>query len=216
MTIQDDFLSLCGRLGAEGNVEEAFQTIEQAYSQSHRFYHTLTHISDCLREFREYRKNHGNDIENPDAVELALFFHDVFYDPRAERGKNERDSADGVRKFCEIYGINKTRSDNRFDFGARVHNLVLFTVNHSADRDSDATLVNDCDLAILGQPETIYDAYVENLSRESAPLPDWKFREERAKELEGFSDEDIFHIPFFKDKYESRAKRNISKELSRL
>ncbi len=71
------FIKLCARLGIlDQGALEIWNRIREKYSEPHRFYHTLTHIDSML--------NHLDRIK-PDGVELALavWFHDVIYDPRS-------------------------------------------------------------------------------------------------------------------------------------
>ena len=49
------------------------------YSEPHRHYHTFAHIADCLRLFDETRVQ----SQSPRALEVALWFHDLFYNTRS-------------------------------------------------------------------------------------------------------------------------------------
>ena len=76
-------------VGAGG--EDVFRQIEVLYGEAHRHYHDQTHIVHCLRQFDLA----GAIIPNPDAVEMALWFHDAIYEvPDGPSPDNERRSAE--------------------------------------------------------------------------------------------------------------------------
>ena len=88
--LRERWLDLWQRLqqqGAEGDQERVYRLLSQAYCESHRAYHTLAHVAHALKEFDSVREL----AKDPDAVELALWFHDVVYDIGARN--NEEESA---------------------------------------------------------------------------------------------------------------------------
>lgn len=71
--------------------EEWIRIINTAYSQSHRNYHTLTHVQSMLKQMQTI----DNDLssEQLQILQLATWFHDVVYDIPSESGYNECFSA---------------------------------------------------------------------------------------------------------------------------
>src|ERR1700749_1977555 len=61
------------------------------YEQSHRAYHTPVHLESCMAELDKVR----DLAEDPDEIELALWYHDYIYNirPSNEGLSNERHSA---------------------------------------------------------------------------------------------------------------------------
>src|SRR5207253_2303756 len=115
------------------------------YAEPHRHYHNQRHIADCLAEFDAVRRL----AKQPEALELALWFHDAVYDPKAT--DNEEQSA-ALAKRC-LEGARQP------DLARTVAELVMATKLHGADADPDAALVVDMDLSILGQNETRFAEY---------------------------------------------------------
>jgi len=83
---QARFLALWSRCGGIG-AEAVYADMARHYAEPIRRYHTLRHIRRCLRDLDWARAA----IPDPDAVELALWCHDVIYIPGAR--DNEQLSA---------------------------------------------------------------------------------------------------------------------------
>jgi len=73
-------------------LERVYDDLVERYSEPHRHYHDLRHVSRCLMELDEAR----SQADNPFEVELAIWFHDAVYDPR--RSDNEEASARYAKK----------------------------------------------------------------------------------------------------------------------
>jgi predicted metal-dependent HD superfamily phosphohydrolase len=56
-------------------------------------YHKRLHVIDCLNQLYEIK----HLLQDPDAVECALLFHDIVYDPTSKT--NEEDSATLAEKM---------------------------------------------------------------------------------------------------------------------
>ena len=80
MTQEQRWTALWQRLGAQGDANAVYDNLIARYSEPHRAYHTLEHIGHCLDEFEQVR----HLATNPDAVELALWYHDAIYDTKAQ------------------------------------------------------------------------------------------------------------------------------------
>ena len=68
--------------------QDLFAGIRTRYSESHRAYHTLSHLEHCFVEYDEV----ANLTENPLAIQFALWYHDSIYNPK--RNDNEELSAE--------------------------------------------------------------------------------------------------------------------------
>ncbi len=176
------------------------------YSEPDRHYHDARHILACLRAFDDYMGN----IADPDAVELALWFHDAVYDPRAAPGENEAASACYFRKEFEALAHGLVDSD-------AVERLILATDHHRESGDSDRDLVCDLDLGILGSDPPRYDAYAAEIRREYAHVPEADYRQGRARVLRAFLDrKSVYRSRSFRQTLEKPARANLERELDAL
>ena len=60
---------------AGANAEQVWQQLQQHYTEPHRHYHTLGHLSHCLGEL-DSAKDHVVELN---ATEMAIWFHDIIY-----------------------------------------------------------------------------------------------------------------------------------------
>ena len=66
--------------GNSPNAAQVFAELCSRYSAPGRHYHTPRHICQCLSQLDGAR----DEIAHADFVEIALWFHDVIYDPKAK------------------------------------------------------------------------------------------------------------------------------------
>lgn len=181
-----------GRLLPEG------ARLVTAWSEPARAYHTLAHLEACLDELPV-------PAADPDAVELALWWHDAVYDPTA--ADNEAKSAAWAERTLTEAGVP--------ELGSRVARLVLATAGHD-DAEGDAAWVLDIDLAVLGRDPSAYDRFEEQVRQEYAWVPEPMFRQGRSRILAGFlARPRIYHTDRFAAR-EGQARTNLTRALARL
>ena len=56
-------------------VNPLWEELEKAYTGKGRYYHNLQHLSELFQWFDQYQA----ELENPDLVALAIWYHDVVY-----------------------------------------------------------------------------------------------------------------------------------------
>ena len=185
-------------IGASGDAPGWYERLKTTYAAPGRRYHNQQHIVDCLAEFEAAR----GLAKQPDAVELALWFHDAVYDPTA--ADNEERSADLAKQCLE--------SSGRADLAGTVAALVMATKTHSATAGTDAALIVDVDLSILGQDERRFADYEAGIRAEYAWVPQKVFNAKRAEILQGFlKRQQIYVTEHFRSKYEIQARRNLER-----
>jgi predicted metal-dependent HD superfamily phosphohydrolase len=190
-------------LGAQTVPQGLLNQLIRAYSASHRRYHTLLHLRECFAHFDAARSL----APHPEAVELALWFHDAVYDP--QRSDNEERSADWAHASILAAGCPAETAD-------RVRGLVLATRHGTAppDADPDADLLLDIDLAILGSAAARYDDYTREIRAEYAHVPEADFRARRAGVLQGFLNRTrLYRTEVFASALEAQARENLQREL---
>ena len=174
------------------------------YSEPHRAYHNLAHIVDCLEQFEPVRPR----AHDAAAVEMAIWYHDVIYDPRAK--DNEERSADLAVQVAGEAGLPAP-------FQESVKALILATKKHDASLDRDAGLIVDVDLSILGRDPARFDEYERQIRREYNWVSDDAFAAGRAAVLESFlARPAIYGTEFFKTRYERQARENLNRSLEKL
>jgi predicted metal-dependent HD superfamily phosphohydrolase len=166
------------------------------YGEPHRHYHTWSHVIACL-DARE-RIAPAAPLE----VDVALWFHDAIYDPRAH--DNEEKSA-------------ALMLDEIGDSAKAAVPLVLATKHAAVPETEEARIVVDADLSILGADVETFDTYERAVREEYSFVPDDAFRAGRAHVLKSFLDRaTIFSTPVARDLWEARARENMARSLSRL
>lgn len=193
---------LQARLGAKGR-DLGFLAVLQAYSNPKRGYHNLDHLAQVLDAFERVR----DAAEDPEAVELALWFHDLVYEPMVPG--NEEASARKASEALLAAGLPAP-------FAQRVHDLVLATRHDAVPRDLDARLVVDCDLSILGASPEVFDAYERGVRAEYAAVPEDAWKAGRAAILAQFlARERIFSTSQFAH-LEAAARENLGRAMGKL
>ncbi len=193
---------------SSGDAGAVLGLLTAAYGEPHRAYHGAAHIRACLDLALERLGDAAIGLDEMRALQMALFWHDVVYDPR--RTDNERRSADVFRGIAAYGGMAAS-------FIERVDGLIMATAGHDADATPAGAAMLGIDLAALGAPDRVYDAYAAAIRREYAFVPERDYRAGRAAVLRRFLDRPrIFVDPICFDRYESAARNNISREIASL
>lgn len=181
-----------------------------AWSEPQRHYHDQRHLRECLALWTRWRGHSQRAGE----VAIALWFHDAIYDPRAPvAGSNELSSAAWAARSLVRAGADS-------DTAQRVHDLVMAT-QHEAPAalgsSPDAQLLVDIDLSILGSPAERFERYDQDVRKEYAWVPGFRFQEARAQILRSFLDRPrLYHGEHAVSLLEAQARINLAAALSRL
>lgn len=181
-----------------------FKELIQAYSSTDRFYHNLTHIHSCFFIFDQTKFL----AVHPEEVELAIWFHDAIYDTR--RDDNEQKSAEWAEKIISQSGLNSSAAE-------RVSGLILATRHRTEASETDARLVVDVDLSILGADPEFFWRYEENIRKEYAWVPESMFRLKRAEILRSFLNREyIYYHTQYRGMFEEKARSNLKQAVAKL
>ena len=181
-----------------------FEKLIQAYSSTDRFYHNLTHINSCFSIFDQTKLL----AVHPEEVELAIWFHDAIYDTR--RNDNEQKSAGWAENIISQSGLNSSVAE-------RVSGLILATRHRTEALETDARLVVDVDLSILGADPEVFWRYEENIRKEYAWVPESLFRLKRAEILRSFLNREyIYYHTQYRGMFEEKARSNLKQAVAKL
>jgi predicted metal-dependent HD superfamily phosphohydrolase len=182
-----------------------FDRLVAAYTEPHRYYHTLEHVAEVLRVAGRL------PATDPKAVQLAVWFHDAVYDPRAK--DNEDRSAALVPEWLGPLGVSAVVT-------ARVADMVRATAHLSGDavpNDTDTTALLDADLAILAASEERYRRYAADVRKEYAWVPDDAYRAGRTAVLEAFLRRPrLYRTEILHQEGDAPARRNLRAEIESL
>jgi predicted metal-dependent HD superfamily phosphohydrolase len=181
---------------------DLLDALVKCYSEPHRAYHTLSHIEDCITKARSIR----DQVSDAGAVELALWYHDAVYDPRA--ADNEARSAEvAARHLVMLPGAQVER----------VMQMIAATRHPSQPDDADARFVVDIDLSILGAMPDAFDAYEQAIRAEYAWVPAVVYERERGKLLQALLDQPRLYLTdHFAARLEAPARSNLARSIARL
>lgn len=191
-------------MGAVGDGNAWFNRVQERYSENHRHYHNAEHIAECLSELESLKV-----VGEPDlALELAVWLHDVIYDPH--RSDNEDQSIQFAEKLLVDAGVSK-------DITAKVGRLIDVTRHSGTPDDQLERWMVDIDLAILGREPKRFWRYEEAIRAEYDFVPETIFHAKRTEILEGFLQRtSIYHCKVFHDRYERQARENLAASVAKL
>jgi len=186
--------------------QELFEQIKLDYSQPHRHYHTLEHLTQVVA----FLDANYDKLDKPLVATWAAIYHDSVYDPYAAPCENERASAEKAAKSLsgKMYACDIER----------VERFIIATADHIADpNDYDMQLFLDADLSILGSPAYEYKKYASDIRAEYRWMGDKEFGKSRYEFLIGLlRRERIFTTETAHNSLEQQARRNILAELDYL
>ena len=94
------------------------QAVLNAYAEPQRHYHTVQHLQECLQWWQRCQEQ----MQIPAEVALALFYHDIVYDPK--RSDNELQSANTMLTHLQPHLPS--------DSTERIYRWILATAHHSS------------------------------------------------------------------------------------
>jgi predicted metal-dependent HD superfamily phosphohydrolase len=149
-------------------------------------------------------------VEDPNAMHLAIWFHDAVYDSRAK--DNERRSGELAVDLLGPIGVPAATIE-------RIVSMIWATA-HTAEgppafRDTQVLL--DADLAILGASEERYARYAADIRKEYAWVPEATYCAGRAAVLLKFlAAPRIYHTQIMFEEGDARARVNLRTEIASL
>jgi predicted metal-dependent HD superfamily phosphohydrolase len=185
-----------------------FNTLMWMYEKENRHYHDLKHVHDCIHQYLLYLTKTGDLPLLP--LNLGIWFHDVVYTPGAT--DNESRSAEFARCILEAGGVEDSIID-------QTCKIIMATSLYLSDEPSpsfEENLVRDIDLVGFGtdsyhyfvvQNTNIENEFLSVTSKEIYYPRRLAFLESVLKKSR------IFITDYFYERFEVRARENISRYL---
>lgn len=195
------FAGLVTRLGGVAS-EAVFARVYEAWSGPARRYHNVEHLVDCLRAL--------DAVAGGDEAELALWYHDVVYEPGAtdceERSARQllADAAEMGIPGAQVAAVPGGAASERAAAAVRA------TAHGGAVSDPLAALVADIDLSILGRDPLRFMDYEYGVGEEYAAVPAKAFFAGRKRFLTALLAAPLFHTPAFRERYEAGARAQVA------
>ena len=195
---------LLARHSASPLADETGRALLASWTEPHRRYHDLGHLSGVLGYVDELA-SYANDA---DAVRLAAWYHDAVY---AGRPDDEEQSARKAEADLASLGV-------RADLIAEVGRLVRMTVEHDpAPGDRNGEVLSDADLAVLATAPAHYRHNSAAIRAEYARVPEDAFRAGRAHIIEALlAGPALYRTPMARKRWEQAARANLAAELQTL
>lgn len=193
------FLDLWQRQGGTRSAAGAilaWSTLETRYAESHRRYHNMSHLAHCLAQFDSVSCAPGE----PDAVEMAIWFHDVIHEPG--QPDNEARSAELFAALAAGAMVDH--------FIVRVVGMIEATTHQAPPSDHAECLLCDIDLSSFGMPWAVYLADSVNLMHEFRGSREAYYQAQRAFLDRLLERPRIFLTDVFHQRFETQARANIA------
>jgi predicted metal-dependent HD superfamily phosphohydrolase len=173
-----------------------FDEIAAHYGGPERTYHTLGHVDDCLARLDTVAALVGNR----DAVEVALWFHDVLCDAGAN---------DNEARSSRWYLERSTGATPRFRIA--VCRMILASKHAVPAVRDDARYMVDIDLAGFGHPWLEFRRTTDLVRGEFPHKSDVEFARGLAPFMRSLVARDsLYATDFFRERCEATARRNVA------
>jgi predicted metal-dependent HD superfamily phosphohydrolase len=171
-----------------------------AYSEKQRAYHTVQHIYECLILFESIR----SELNDVYAVALAIYFHDVIYDPQAK--DNELKSAELFEQcMAQDLTVNTVQ---------KIKQWILATQKHVSTDVPDLQFLLDIDLAILAATPERFTEYEQQIQQEYSWVDPQVYSIKRKEVLRHFyQTKPLYQTAYFQKNFDLRAKQNLKQIL---
>ena len=185
------------------DADQVWEVLAKGYTEPHRRYHDIGHLEHCL---------HGLDLaatvaHDPGTLELAIWFHDLVYEPGAE--DNEERSAEVFSRLMEPF-LTPEHID-------RARQLILTTMHRVQPHGGDERFIADIDLSSLAKPWPQFLADSENLRAEEPDKSDEDFFGGKVRFHRSLLQRQrLFNTVPFQLRHEAQARENIKRFLALL
>lgn len=192
-----------------------WRALEAAYAMPTRAYHHIGHVHEVLRHVADVAAGPG--WRQPAEVQLAVLYHDAVYE--SGRRDNEMRSAalamEHIARWLPQAGVDAARVAVLIEATAR-HGRIDAEDIAGDTHPADLAHFLDADMAILGAPATVFDAYHRGIAMEyRGKVPAVLFRLNRRRFLKALlARERIYHSAFFHERFDAKARHNLRRAIN--
>ena len=202
LTALSRFQSLWQRCQIDGTTDDSaaiHQRLVTGYNEPQRCYHTLAHIEHCLSMFDQCKSL----VENSDALELAIWFHDVIFEPG---------NRDNEALSAELY-LELSNGVQDIELRELVARMIMATLHDGSSlEDSDTRYMVDIDLSGFGSPWEQFFHDSQNIRTENPQLSDDEYyRNQGNFQTKLLARPRFFLSDHFYQRYEQQARDNLSR-----
>ena len=202
--------------------KEIREFLTEAYSETHRFYHTLEHINSVLATIDEF----NDQVYDHDAIMLAAWFHDVIYNVDDRYQFNEHRSSLDLVYYLDKYHPEYLMTSAGFKSVFTACMMILCTKSHSLEtvkytditlsQISDISFFLDADLRILSEDREKLLRFEENIRKEFSEYDDLVYNSNRKNVLESFLAREKIYYSEVGSNWEKPARKNLKFLIERL
>ena len=178
------------------HAKSIWKLLSEKYSEPARFYHTKEHILDCLKQLDSAK----DQIPDYRSVELAIWFHDVIYDPAAT--DNEEQSVILFNKLAQNILPEPVIQ--------KVSKIIKATLHIDNPEGLDEAFMLDIDLSSIADNWQRFTKDNSNLRREVKHLDCKEYCDRKISFFNMLlGKERIFFTDFFHAACEDKARHNM-------
>lgn len=185
----------------------------KAWGERGRLHHGLAHLREVLDAVDLLTEDTGADEDTRTRALLAAWFHDAVHISGRRRDDPEPSGGDeeaSARLADQLLNPHLQR-----EVSHDVARLVRMTAHHRvAQGDVAGAMLSDADLSVLGAEPGRYADYAAAIRAEYAYVPEADFRTGRAAILAALLDGSIYATSAGRERWEARARQNVSGELA--
>ena len=190
--------------GANDDSAAIYQRLLAGYQDANRHYHTMHHIDHCLGMFEQCKSL----LHNPDAVELAIWFHDVIL----ESGRRDNEA-----RSAQLY-LELSAGVQPEEMRQLVGRLIMAPLHDGVSLDdADSIYMVDIDLTSFGLPwqEFLRDSL--DLRAENLHLCDADYHLNQTGFQRSLLARPRFYLSdFFFERMEKQARANLARYFDHL
>ncbi|SEG81167.1 HD domain-containing protein [Marinobacterium lutimaris] len=181
---------------SSGDAEWVCAYLEKQYRHAERYYHDFSHIDECLKWLDLY----ADTVEDADAVELSIWFHDACYLP-TPIGHEER----SAQLFARMVGEGMAAERRE-----KIVRMIGYTTHTTPPQSAEEALMVDIDMASFARPWHQYLVDTVHCRLERHWLTDLEFCESQIGFLQRMLERPSFYYSeAFQQHHEQDARNNM-------